>query len=292
MAEHDNVGYCATNPTRFMKYHLGMKLSQYAVQGLVPIINGDEYPPRRNGPTLVKLFNEYGCRDVYDFKGLPVNPDVKNGQRMSRKQYVENRLNQISGTVGLRSLIEKVVNDADDKVGTASAVNKILQGEGYVVQEVEGYYSISGGVIDKTLPVQNDAEFHEIQDKILKELDNAKVSIWLAMAWFTNEVLFKKLVEKKDQGVDVQLVIFDDGINKKYGVDFTRLDYKPIKKTLYGGTMHHKFCVIDNQIVITGSYNWTNNAEYRNKENVTIEKDPLQATKYSVEFRNLRNQSQ
>jgi len=51
--------------------------------------------------------------------------------------------------------------------------------------------------------------------------------------------------------------------------------------------MHDKFCVIDNQIVITGSYNWSNNAEFKNDENVTIENDPDQATRYSEEFRRL-----
>lgn len=29
--------------------------------------------------------------------------------------------------------------------------------------------------------------------------------------------------------------------------------------------MHHKFCVIDLERVIDGSYNWTNNANYSGK---------------------------
>jgi phosphatidylserine/phosphatidylglycerophosphate/cardiolipin synthase-like enzyme len=52
--------------------------------------------------------------------------------------------------------------------------------------------------------------------------------------------------------------------------------------------MHHKFCVIDNQVVLTGSYNWTTNAETRNDENVTVQKDPESATKYSLEFNKLK----
>jgi phosphatidylserine/phosphatidylglycerophosphate/cardiolipin synthase-like enzyme len=51
--------------------------------------------------------------------------------------------------------------------------------------------------------------------------------------------------------------------------------------------MHDKFCVIDNQVVVTGSYNWTNNAEFRNDENITIEHDQAQATRFSVEYRRL-----
>ena len=52
--------------------------------------------------------------------------------------------------------------------------------------------------------------------------------------------------------------------------------------------MHNKFCVIDNQKVLTGSYNWTTNAEARNDENVLVATDNATATNYSVEFRSLK----
>ena len=51
--------------------------------------------------------------------------------------------------------------------------------------------------------------------------------------------------------------------------------------------MHDKFCVIDNQVVITGSYNWTTNAEFKNDENITVQKDPEQATIYTLEYKRL-----
>ena len=108
------------------------------------------------------------------------------------------------------------------------------------------------------------------------------------MAWFTNETLFSKLIEKQEQGLDVQLLIFDDGVNRKHGVDFNRLNCTHLKRGLRGGLMHDKFCIIDNQIVITGSYNWTNNAEHRNDENISTAKDPEQATRYSIEFIKLK----
>ncbi|TAE00475.1 MAG: hypothetical protein EAZ97_05805 [Bacteroidetes bacterium] len=42
--------------------------------------------------------------------------------------------------------------------------------------------------------------------------------------------------------------------------------------------MHNKFCVIDSDIVLTGSYNWTNQAQ-RNDENITVQNaaDPQKA---------------
>ena len=34
--------------------------------------------------------------------------------------------------------------------------------------------------------------------------------------------------------------------------------------------MHHKFCIIDNNILFNGSYNWTYYAENRNRENLIL----------------------
>ncbi len=263
-----------------------MNLSHFCIRNLVPFITGDEYPPYRKGPELVKLFNSFGSRDIYDELGLP---DIKktNGNRPSRKQYVEARLLELSGKQELRQLLEYIVNLADDKHSIAEKMSELINPESYGIIDNNGAYIIQGGIIDKRQPVVNEAHFQYIQNRILNALETARVSIRLVMAWFTNQTLVDKLIEKHQKGIDVQIAIYDDGVNKKHGVDISSLPNKKIKRGQRGGLMHDKFCVIDNQIVITGSYNWTNNAEFRNDENVTIEKDPDQATRFSEEYRRL-----
>lgn len=263
-----------------------MRLSEYTIQQLVPFITGNDYPPNRSGRDLVSLFNAFGFRDVYR-DGLPLNP--KTGQNFSRKQYVEDRLLQLSGNNNMRLLLERVLNEALDKALVSNSISDQIKEDGFDVIENNGVYSIQGGVVDRRPPVQNEAHFNDIQNRIVTALDNARVSIRVVMAWFTNDVLFNKLVEKNNQGIDVQLLIYDDGVNRRHGVDFNQLNTTFIRRGNRGGLMHDKFCVIDNQIVITGSYNWTNNAEFRNDENITIEHDPAQATRYSEEYRRLSN---
>jgi hypothetical protein len=263
-----------------------MKLSHYVIQGLVQYVTGDEHFPRRSGPELVKLFNRYGSRDVYDEMGLP-DINKKNGHRPARKQYVEARLLELSGKHEIRELLTQIINEAADKSAMATNFNGLLNKEGFSVVEGNGVYTVQGGVIDKSPPVVNEAHFQHIQSQILTALDLARVSIRVVMAWFTNDTLFNKLIEKRKQGVDVEIAIYDDGVNKKHGIDISLLPHKMIKRGKRGGLMHDKFCVIDNQVVITGSYNWTDNAEFRNDENVTVQKDPAQATKYSEEYRRL-----
>ena len=85
---------------------------------------------------------------------------------------------------------------------------------------------------------------------------------------------------------NVKVAIYDDGINRRHGVDLAGIPTKKIKPSK-GGIMHNKFCVIDNQIVITGSYNWSSNAEFKNEENISILRDNKTASDYSVKYRDL-----
>ncbi|MCX2493000.1 phospholipase D-like domain-containing protein [Pedobacter sp. PF22-3] len=257
-----------------------MKLTSNSIEKLAPFLLD------RNGKQLVSLFNDYGALDKYEYSvGLP-DIGKKNGQRPSKTQYIEHRLNELSGKPELRNLLTDVINDLKGSEDAISKINDIINRENLQVIEVDGTYSIQGGVVVKAMDTVNNPHFQGIQDEILVVLDSAQVSISVAIAWFTNDVLFNKLVEKSKAGVDVHVAIFDDGINKKHGVDISQLKHSKIGGSRKG-LMHNKFCIVDNQIVVTGSYNWSTNAETRNDENITVQQDPKSATKYSLEFRRL-----
>lgn len=51
-----------------------------------------------------------------------------------------------------------------------------------------------------------------------------------------------------------------------------------------GDLLHHKFGVIDQNTVITGSHNWSTTANYNNDENLVIIKHPMVATHFQREF--------
>lgn len=280
----------ATSPTSetlaAIQTNTDMTISAYAIEELVPFLTGNDYPPTRSGRELIALFNKYGCRDIYDEFGLP-DIGKQNGQRPSRKEYTKARLSDLNERPELRELLTEMVNNMENGIAHLDTLNEILNPEKYQVIYRDKAFAIQGGVIDRRKPVVNEAHFQDVQNQILNALERARVSIRVVMAWFTNETLYNKLVEKHNQGIDVQLAIYDDGVNRKHGVDFNKLPTSKIKRGKRGGLMHDKFCIIDNQIVITGSYNWTNNAEFRNDENITVENDPEQATRYSEEYRRL-----
>jgi len=255
-----------------------MKISPYAIDEIAPYLVG-----AKTGREIIKFLGKYGIRDVYDEKGLP-DIGKANEQRPTKTEYVRKRLADLNNSHNLRQLLNDFVKENDSVI---SDFQKILNPEGYGVEEVNGELKVQGGVVVNTEPVVNEAHFQDIQNRILKALNDADVSITLVMAWFTNDTIFQKIVEKHKQGIEVKLAIYDDGINKKYGVDISQVPHIKLKKGLRGGLMHNKFCVIDNHVVITGSYNWSDNSEFKNDENVTVENDPKQASKYSIEYRRL-----
>ncbi|XP_004065734.1 mitochondrial cardiolipin hydrolase [Oryzias latipes] len=51
--------------------------------------------------------------------------------------------------------------------------------------------------------------------------------------------------------------------------------------------MHHKFAVVDERLLITGSLNWTQTAVQRNKENILITEDPELVQPFVKEFQRL-----
>ena len=51
--------------------------------------------------------------------------------------------------------------------------------------------------------------------------------------------------------------------------------------------MHHKFAIIDNRILLTGSYNWTFSANHRNDENLMVIDDPEIIEIFQNQFVNL-----
>lgn len=132
--------------------------------------------------------------------------------------------------------------------------------------------------------IVNEASFKGIRAKIIEELDKALNTIYVCVAWFTDKELCAVLKKKKAEGVDVKVIIYKDGVNAKNGVDFGEIEHKELRAER-SGIMHQKYCIIDNHVVISGSFNWTNNAEFRNDENIQVTQDWKNANVFTKEFR-------
>jgi len=140
-----------------------------------------------------------------------------------------------------------------------------------------------------------ETHFSNIQSVIIRELNKANRLILIAVAWFTDDLLYKKLEDALQQGIKVNLILNDDEINQFSGLNFENLVNKGAEIYLYDSnedTMHQKFCVIDNDIVLAGSYNWTKRAANRNTENLIVfNNEGDSATNFKKQFNELITKS-
>ena len=129
------------------------------------------------------------------------------------------------------------------------------------------------------------SEFENIKEFITPELNKAKYIIWVAVAWFTDKDLANLLYIKAKQGVNIQIVLNDDKINltlKEKLIEHFEVYFAP-SNDKFSKLMHNKFCIIDLEKVIHGSYNWTNKAQY-NDETISIIDSRLEAKKFAEQF--------
>ncbi|MCS7083090.1 MAG: phospholipase D-like domain-containing protein [Bacteroidetes bacterium] len=142
---------------------------------------------------------------------------------------------------------------------------------------VETYFSPRGGA----------------ERAIERRLAAAQERILLMAFAFTANGQARWLIAKHRAGLQVR-GIFETRNVEAAGADFERLRREGLDVLKDGNpyVMHHKVYVIDGRIVITGSYNFTANAERANEENLLIIEDPELARYYEEEFALLRAQAQ
>jgi len=126
------------------------------------------------------------------------------------------------------------------------------------------------------------------QKEIIKNINQADAFINIAMYIFTDKEIALPLIKARERGVKVRLYLDKDQVDYKYSQS-RFLVQKGIKTRNSSNKyiMHHKFAIIDNRILLTGSYNWTFSANHRNDENLMVIDDPEIIARYQNQFEKL-----
>lgn len=131
-----------------------------------------------------------------------------------------------------------------------------------------------------------------INERVKQELSKAKTEVLIAMAWFTDNELFAAVQGCLDRQVKVLIIISDQPDNEK--LDFSLLEKHGAEvtkvKNVGWGMMNQKFCVIDQNVVITGSYNWSNNSK-NNHVSVIITNYSKTVTEHMETFHQIRSRA-
>lgn len=120
----------------------------------------------------------------------------------------------------------------------------------------------------------------------------ARVSIEAALYRLTNPLLARALGEAQNRGIRVRLLVdrnkYRDDMTTRELLEQNSLPFHAIYgREGKGSKLHHKFAVLDSNIVLTGSYNWTVESEERNFDHLTILREPGLVRDYQREFERL-----
>ncbi|MCL4257783.1 MAG: hypothetical protein KJZ53_04540 [Anaerolineales bacterium] len=117
-------------------------------------------------------------------------------------------------------------------------------------------------------------------------LDAAEESVYFLAFSLTLDELGDALVRAQQRGVEVLGIMDDAQIGNQGGeYDFLRQNGVQVHKDEPGVNLHDKVLIVDGAIVVTGSYNFSSNAERRNDENTLVIYSPSLAAEYLDHFR-------
>jgi phosphatidylserine/phosphatidylglycerophosphate/cardiolipin synthase-like enzyme len=287
-----------------------MKLSDFSIQELAKIIIGDTgecgYLTLKD---IVAFFNAFGERDIYknDTNGKKLIRRgidyFQNGDnRISREQYCNDKLTDINNTIEMENLFVRLVTVycTIDKQIFISKINNIITPDNYSVLLVDNECKIQStnkktNEIPKVKPI-----FEDIKKEIINAIQNAKLSIWIAMGYFTSKDIFDALKIKETENLDIRFILSTENTNSYLKFDDNFKDVRWVKAEIYGSyyngndkraIMHNKYCIIDMQTVLSGSFNWTDNAEHNAENAIKIEHSE-NTLEYAKNFLELRKKSQ
>ena len=132
------------------------------------------------------------------------------------------------------------------------------------------------------------SQYDQPQKEIIKHINQAEAIINIAMYIFTDKEIALSLARARERGVNVRLYLDQDQVDYKYSQSrYLVQNGMNIRISTNNYIMHNKFAIIDNRILLTGSYNWTFSAHARNDENLMVIDDSYIISSFQNYFEKL-----
>jgi len=122
-------------------------------------------------------------------------------------------------------------------------------------------------------------------EAIVEAIQTARKTVKVQAYSFTAAPIAKALTDAAERGVQVQVVVDHSQLTERYSViDFLQRRGVLVLVDSAHAIAHSKVIVIDGEVVITGSYNFSKSAEERNLENLLVIRDRTLAAPYMANW--------
>lgn len=134
--------------------------------------------------------------------------------------------------------------------------------------QVELYFSPKGGA----------------EAAVIAAINNANEGVYVLAYSFTSKPIVNALIAATQRGVQVEVIVDKSQVKGKGSMGSEMVAHAPVYVDRQHAIAHNKVIVIDWKTVVTGSFNFTANAEHRNAENLIIIHSPKLADFYFTEW--------
>lgn len=127
--------------------------------------------------------------------------------------------------------------------------------------------------------------------RLISCLTNARSSLDICVFTITDNRIARAIIDAHKRGVAVRVITDNDKAYDR-GSDVIELSDEGIPLTVdqTENHMHHKYAVIDRELLVNGSFNWTRSASQRNEENIIITNEPSLVRSFLANFEELWTQ--
>jgi len=123
--------------------------------------------------------------------------------------------------------------------------------------------------------------------QVIYWLGKANKSVHVLIYSFTLDSIGDAVLRAYQKGIDVK-VVFEGSQVSKYSEYFRLADAGvQVRNDTNPGLMHHKVAIIDSCIILVGSFNWSNDAEEDNNENLLVIRSKELASTFDQEFKKI-----
>jgi cardiolipin hydrolase len=142
-------------------------------------------------------------------------------------------------------------------------------------------------------PDQSEAYFspgEACRQAIIHQIVQAKSQLKICVFTISDDQISEAILAAHKKGIDIR-ILTDNDKAFDVGSDIGKMSTAGvvIKIDNTANHMHHKFMIVDDRVLLTGSYNWTNSAARYNQENIIITRERELVKLFIKEFERLWN---
>jgi phosphatidylserine/phosphatidylglycerophosphate/cardiolipin synthase-like enzyme len=122
-------------------------------------------------------------------------------------------------------------------------------------------------------------------DAVVREIHAAGHTILVQAYSLTSTPIAQALVDAHRRGIEVKVIFDKKRATEEYSLaDMLRAAGVPVRLDAIHAIAHNKVIILDGEVVITGSFNFTKQAEHSNAENLLVIRDRAIADRYKANW--------